>query len=39
MNKVIYINGRRGRIQGDIGLQLGAEIGAEVVVIAEALDD
>jgi len=39
MNKVMYINGRRGRIQGDMGLQLGAEIGAEVVVIAEALDD
>jgi len=39
MNKVMYINGRRGQIQGDMGLQLGAEIGAEVVVIAEALDD
>jgi len=39
MNKVLYLNGRRGRIQGDMVLQLGAELGAEVVVIVEALED
>jgi len=39
MNKVMYINRRRGRVQGDMGLQLGAELGADVVVIAEAVED
>jgi len=37
MNKVLYLNGRRGRLQGDMGLQLGVDLGADVVVIAEAV--
>ena len=39
MNKVIYLNGRRGRLQADMGLQLGADMEADVVVIAEAVAD
>jgi len=39
MNKVLYLNRRRGRLQGDMGLQLGAELGADMVVIAEAVAD
>jgi len=39
MNRILYLNGRRGRLQADLGLQLGAELGADVVVIAEAVAD
>ena len=34
---IIYLNGRKGRLQAEIALQTGADIGADVVVIAEAL--
>jgi len=39
MNKVLYLNGPRGRLQADIGLHLGPEKEAEVVVIAAAVVD
>jgi len=39
LNKILYLNGRRGRIQADLGLQLGADLEAEVVVKAEAVQD
>jgi len=39
MFKVLYLNGRRERLQADMGLQLGVDLGAEVVVIAEAVAD
>jgi len=37
MDKVLYLNGWRGRIEADMGLQLGAHLRVDVVVIAEAL--
>lgn len=39
MNKILYPNGRRGRLQADMGLQLGADMQAGVVAIAKALAD
>ena len=35
--KVIYLNGRKGRLQTEIALQIGSEKVSDVVVIAEAL--
>jgi len=39
MFRTLYLNGWKGRMQANIGLQLGAEKEAEVVVIAEAVRD
>jgi len=39
MIKVPYLNDRRGRLQADLGLQIVVEKGAEVMMIAEAVDD
>ena len=37
--RVIYLNGRRGRRQAEVALQIGSDKKAEAVVIAEALSD
>ena len=37
--RIIYLNGRRGRQQAEVGLQIGSEKEAHVVVTAEALSD
>lgn len=39
MLKIIYLNGRKGRIQAEIALQTGADKEADIVVIGEALED
>ena len=39
MLKIIYLNGRKGRVQAEIALQAGAEKAADIVVIAEAVED
>jgi len=39
LSKILYLNGRRGRAQADLLLQLGAELEADVVVVAEEVQD
>lgn len=36
--KVLYLNGRRGRLQAGIALQIRGERGADIVVVAEAVE-
>jgi len=39
MINILYLHGRKGRIQADLGLQIGAEKEADVVVIVEGVKD
>ena len=37
--KIMYLNGRRGQQQAEVALQIGSDKNAQVVIIAEALED